>query len=168
MRLKTRGQATAGANGCNQVRRAASDARWPFGLPRPAGWARVVVFRAMRAIRFSVSTTDLERCFPVMRELRLHLSLEEFVNRVRCQEAAGYRLLYLEEGGEVRALAGFRVLENLAWGKFLYLDDLVTRAADHRRGFGGALFEWLLGHARAQGCEQLHLDSGVQRFDAHR
>jgi hypothetical protein len=35
-------------------------------------------------------------------------------------------------------------------------------------GLGGRLLEWLLAHARAQGCVQLHLDSGVQRFGAHR
>jgi hypothetical protein len=27
---------------------------------------------------------------------------------------------------------------------------------------------WLLQYARSQGCEELHLDSGVQRFGAHR
>ena len=122
----------------------------------------------MSAIRFAVSAADLERCFPVMQELRPHLKAGEFADRVRRQEEPGYRLLYLEDGGEVKAVAGFRVSENLAWGRFLYVDDLVTRAAEHGKGFGGALFEWLLQHARAQGCEQLHLDSGVQRFDAHR
>ena len=122
----------------------------------------------MNAIRFAVSAADLERCFAVMHELRPHLKAEEFVDRIRRQEENGYRLLYLEDGGEVKALAGFRVSENLAWGKFLYVDDLVTRSAEHGKGFGGALFEWLLQHAKAQGCEQLHLDSGVQRFDAHR
>lgn len=30
------------------------------------------------------------------------------------------------------------------------------------------LFEWLVKEAKAQHCQELHLDSGVQRFDAHR
>jgi hypothetical protein len=30
------------------------------------------------------------------------------------------------------------------------------------------LFDWLVGEARAAGCQSLELDSGVQRFDAHR
>ncbi len=122
----------------------------------------------MSAIRLAESGADLERCFAVMRELRPHVKAEEFAERVQRQQETGYRLLCLEDGDEVKAVAGFRVCENLAWGKFLYVDDLVTRSADHGKGYGGALFEWLLRHAKAQGCDELHLDSGVQRFDAHR
>jgi GNAT superfamily N-acetyltransferase len=122
----------------------------------------------MSSRRLSVSTTDIERCFAVMQELRPHLKAVDFVDRVRRQEEGGYRLLYLEEAGEIKAVAGFRISENLAWGKFLYVDDLVTRATEHGRGHGKALFEWLLHHAKTEGCEQLHLDSGVQRHDAHR
>ena len=35
-------------------------------------------------------------------------------------------------------------------------------------GYGGQLFDWLVERARAEGCRTLELDSGVQRFDAHR
>ena len=30
------------------------------------------------------------------------------------------------------------------------------------------LMDWLVGRAREQGCDELHLDSGVQRYGAHR
>ncbi len=30
------------------------------------------------------------------------------------------------------------------------------------------MISWLKSHARQLGCNQLHLDSGVQRFSAHR
>ena len=36
------------------------------------------------------------------------------------------------------------------------------------QGFLRILFDWLVLRARRAGCEQLHLDSSVQRFDAHR
>lgn len=65
---------------------------------------------------------------------------------------------------------GFRVRESLAWGRFLYVDDLVTRQALRRRGHADALMAWIVEEARSQGCGQLHLDSGVgpERADAHR
>ncbi len=111
----------------------------------------------------------ITRCFPVMRELRTHLrSEEEFVERVMRQRAAGYRLAFLEAADEVRAVAGFRILENLAWGRFLYVDDLVTSATERSAGCGRRLFDWLAAEAHREGCAQLHLDSGVQRFAAHR
>ena len=104
-----------------------------------------------------------------MRELRTHLRDEdEFVERVLRQPEQGYRLAFLEAAGEVRAVAGYRVSENLAWGRFLYVDDLVTATADRGTGWGRMLFDWLVAEAHREGCAQLHLDSGVQRFAAHR
>jgi GNAT superfamily N-acetyltransferase len=121
----------------------------------------------MQSISLAQSAVEINRCFPVMQELRPHLVAQEFAERVRRQQESGYRLLCLEIDGEIKSVAGFRVSENLAWGKFLYVDDLVTKAADLGKGYGGALFEWLLQHAKAQDCDQFHLDSGVQRHRAH-
>ncbi len=104
-----------------------------------------------------------------MRELRPHFEEAEFVAQVQRQMAeGGYRLVFLEAGGEVRAAAGYRLGENLHAGRYLYVDDLVTRAADRSRGFGAALFDWLVAEARREGCACLTLDSGVQRYGAHR
>jgi GNAT superfamily N-acetyltransferase len=122
----------------------------------------------MFSIAITVSNQDIERCYPVMLELRPHLKQEEFVEQVRAQEQAGFRLASLEVTGEIKAVAGFRILQNLAWGKFMYVDDLVTRSPDANKGYGSALFDWLVRYARSQDCHQFHLDSGVQRYEAHR
>ena len=115
------------------------------------------------------SEEQISLCFPVMAELRPHLLEREFVERVRRQQREnGYQLAFLEESAAVRAVAGFRFAEFLAWGRILYVDDLVTASAERSRGHGQALFGWLVARAKANGCAQLHLDSGVQRFDAHR
>jgi GNAT superfamily N-acetyltransferase len=105
-----------------------------------------------------------------MAELRPHLLAGEFVARVRRQQRdGGYQLGFLEDEDKIaQAAAGFRILENLPWGRFLYVDDLVTTGSSRSRGHGQALFDWLLARAREQNCAELHLDSGVQRFDAHR
>ena len=65
-------------------------------------------------------------------------------------------------------MAGFRVSEKLSAGRFLYVDDLVTRAEDRSRAYGGHLLDWLGDRAREQNCTTLELDSGVQRHAAHR
>jgi GNAT superfamily N-acetyltransferase len=110
----------------------------------------------------------IARCFPVMQQLRPHLDESGFVPRVERQRRRGYQLAYLEDEGEIRTLAGFRVLETLSWGRTLYVDDLITAETARSRGYGATLFRWLIDHARVNDCEQLHLDSGVQRFGAHR
>lgn len=120
-------------------------------------------------IHIATSSDDLARCYPVMHELRIHLSLDDFLAQVgRQQESAGYRLAALTADGRVCCLAGFRISEWLAWGRAMYVDDLVTSAAARSCGYGAAMFAWLRDYARREGCGAIHLDSGVQRFDAHR
>lgn len=120
-------------------------------------------------IREAISRDDIAMCHAVMQQLRPAFGDEQaFVSRVRDQMQTGYRLALAEDGGVARAVAGFRILHNLAWGRFMYVDDLVTEAASQGQGHGSLLFDWLTDLARQSGCGQLHLDSGVQRFAAHR
>ena len=93
----------------------------------------------------------------------------EHVNAV--QRPEGYRLVgVFDDAPHAVAVAGFRVGHMLAWGRFLYVDDLSTLPAARRRGHAKRLLEWLTEEARRLGCDQLHLDSGVgpDRTDAHR
>ncbi|MQA91762.1 MAG: GNAT family N-acetyltransferase [Gemmatimonas sp.] len=119
-------------------------------------------------IQTAVSDEEIQKCYLVMCQLRPHLAAERFVPRVRLQQEEGYALAYLEEDGQVRAVAGFRIMENLMSGRVLYVDDLVTDTEARSRGWGGELLSWLIDRARAKDCQTLELDSGVQRFDAHR
>jgi len=119
-------------------------------------------------IALATTGNEIARCFPVMAELRTQLSAEQFIQQVKRQQQEGYQLAFLEAAGEIRSLAGFRFMEMLAFGKLLYVDDLITASKDRSKKYGGQLFDWLVEHAQANGCVQLHLDSGVQRFSAHR
>lgn len=121
------------------------------------------------AVQTAVTDEEIRRCFPLYHELRPHLVEAEIVERVRRQQRGhGYVLVFVEEEGVPVALAGFREAEFLAWGRVLYVDDLVTAAKARGRGHGGLLMDWLLAEARRRGCAELHLDSGVHRFSAHR
>ena len=119
-------------------------------------------------IDLAESDEDIVACFPVMGHLRDLANAETFLRRVRSQERAGYRLAAVREDGEPVAVAGFRFTENLAWGRHLYVDDLVALPEARSRGYGSALLEWLAEFGRKQGAGQLHLDSGNHRTDAHR
>jgi predicted GNAT superfamily acetyltransferase len=107
-------------------------------------------------------------------ELRPQLgSAEALVARVdRGLRPGGYRLIASFDDGErdAAAVAGFRVMEMLAYGRYLYVDDLVTAADRRGRGHADRVFEWLYAEAEREQCEQFHLDSGVgpERADAHR
>ena len=114
------------------------------------------------------SEAEVAVTFPVMRQLRSHLDEGEYVERVRRMRAEGYRLAAVVDGGEVLCVAGFRIVEFLAHGRFLYVDDLVTDDRARSVGSGKLMLDWLAAEARGAGCEKLQLDSGVQRYAAHR
>lgn len=116
---------------------------------------------------------DTGRAFEAMRELRPALvSRATFIQQVDGrQRADGYRLIGAvpDDGGAALAVAGFRVGENLAWGRHLYVDDLSTLPAARKRGLARQLLEWLHVEAARLGIRQVHLDSGVgaERAAAH-
>lgn len=117
-----------------------------------------------------VATTDVEvdRCFDVMAELRTNLERESFRDRIREMEPAGFRLAYLEVDGAIVAVAGYRVSTNLALGRNLYVDDLVTSAIYRSKGYGALLIDWLRDQAKKENCRVLHLGSGTSRGQAHK
>ncbi len=120
-------------------------------------------------ILIAESDREISDCFPVIKELRSHLEITDFVIQVqRQQQQFDYKLAYLQTEEMVVSVAGFRISESLAWGKFLYVDDLVSQAVNRSQGYGTILFNWLVDYACDRNCQHLHLDSGVQRFAAHR
>lgn len=112
---------------------------------------------------------QIRGCYKVMRQLRPHFTEEqEFINQIQRQLKDGYQLVSCHEEGNIKALVGFRFLEFLAWGKVLYIDDLVTDSDARKNGHAGKLLKWVIEQAKKENCDQVHLDSGPQRHDAHR
>ena len=116
------------------------------------------------------SDQDYQACFDVMRELRPHLTdAATFAAQARRQAGQGYRLLAAWQDEQVRGLAGYRIQENLLYGRFLYVDDLVAASHARRHGLGGKLIDALREEAQRQGCAHFVLDTGLgntlgQRF----
>jgi hypothetical protein len=111
---------------------------------------------------------QLARCFRVFAFLRPHLNEAEFMRRVRVQSSESYKIAFIELDSEIAAAAGYRVAHFLAWGRVLYIDDLITLPGKTRGGLGGALMDWLLEEGTRLDCDEVHLDTGFHRHDAHR
>lgn len=114
------------------------------------------------------SDNEIQGCFPVFKVLRPHLSEDGFLPQVRRQQAQDYKILALKHEGIVKSAAGFRIAEFLAWGKVLYIDDLITLPEEKKRGYAGELLDWLIAYAQNHQCDEVHLDTGYTRHDAHR
>jgi ribosomal protein S18 acetylase RimI-like enzyme len=121
-------------------------------------------------LRHAETEQELRACFPVMRELRPQLANEQdLLERVQRMRGQGYRLLAAWHGGQALALAGYRPQENLVYGRFLYVDDLVVAQADRGKRLGARLLQHLRTVAHDAGCRELVLDTALsnalgQRF----
>lgn len=63
---------------------------------------------------FIVQTkAELERCYPVTKELRPHLSFEEYVSIYEQAHASdGYEMVAVEVQGQIIAVMGYRFLSD--------------------------------------------------------
>ena len=112
----------------------------------------------MKKLFIARSGPDLERCFPVMAELRPHLDLRSYLDFYQdAHRADGYEIVAIEEAGEVQAVMGYRFLTDFVRGRHLYIDDLVTLGSMRSRGLGARLLEYAETVARESGCGSLRL-----------
>jgi len=120
-------------------------------------------------VRRAADEADVRRCWPVFRELRRNIDTEsEYVDRWKRQRDEGYEIVYIEETGGVVAVGGYRLLHSMAWGRYIYLDDLAALTVQQGRGLGAAILQWVQREARRLGCEGVHLDTGYHRQKAHK
>jgi GNAT superfamily N-acetyltransferase len=93
----------------------------------------------------------------------------DYVRLIRQQQREfGFQLAILKEDDRVNCAAGFRFCRSIAWGKFLYVDDLVTEETCRSRGLGKAMLRWLVETARDAQCDELRLDAATYRHGAQR
>lgn len=119
-------------------------------------------------IHHPATDAEILATFEVMRHLRPALTRETYVERIRQLMASdNFRLTAVIDDGQVRAVAGWRILDMLYCGKFLSVDDLVSDPDARSKGHGKALLDWLKDEARRQGCRHLELISNVVRERAH-
>jgi len=112
---------------------------------------------------------DILKCWKALKELRPHLVEANFVSMVSEMITEGYQLAYIEgDDGYALSVAGFRYLQFTFNGKHFYIDDLSTLPEARGKGYGSKLIDHVCELARQKGYEYVTLDSGHQRFAAHR
>ncbi len=123
-------------------------------------------------VRVAASRTVLEpgwlgRAEAVHRELRPDLPADYAATMQGIFDDGG-EMAIATSGDAVLAVAVFRSHRNTSSGVHFYVDDLVTASAARSQGVGRRMLDWLAQEAVGRGATRLRLDSGTQRFDAHR
>ncbi|MDO1510875.1 MULTISPECIES: GNAT family N-acetyltransferase [unclassified Neisseria] len=99
--------------------------------------------------------------------------VNRFVEQVNTlQRNQGYRLLGIFEEGKANAVAvcGFREEVNLASGRHIHIDDIVTIPQARNRGYAERLLAEVHKISKDAGIRQIHIDAnvGCERTSAHR
>ncbi|QRP50107.1 GNAT family N-acetyltransferase [Amycolatopsis sp. FDAARGOS 1241] len=105
--------------------------------------------------------------FPLLRQLRPHLTREQFGELVTTGHEQGLRYFVAYAGGAAPAAAGYRLLVT-SCGRLLYVDDLMTAEEARSTGVGRRPMSEVEQPARRHGCTRLEPDSGVSNTAAHR
>ena len=114
-----------------------------------------------------VSPEGFRMAEAVHRQLRPHLP-PDYAGKMAAVFANGGRMAIVVENDTAVSVAVWRLIENTADGRRVYVDDLVSDEQRRSQGSGKLLLDWLESQAVALGCDALTLDSGVQRHRAHR
>ncbi|GAA5136249.1 hypothetical protein [Thalassotalea piscium] len=72
------------------------------------------------------SNAELDKVGEVILQLRPQYDLQSLKIQIEKQQKSGYQIAYIKQAEEVLCVAGFIIGEKLAWGKHIYIDDLVT------------------------------------------
>jgi ribosomal protein S18 acetylase RimI-like enzyme len=106
---------------------------------------------------------DLEKTFPLMKELRPHLSLEDYLSTYRdAHRESQYTIAALEENHQILGLMGYRVVTDFVRGRHLYIDDLVVAEKARSKGLGAELLKHAEKVAADMNCKSLRLSTGVE------
>jgi GNAT superfamily N-acetyltransferase len=120
-------------------------------------------------VRSIEKPVDIAACYAVMLELRPHLGDgDSFVRQVMRQREYGYRLSAAWRDGRIVGVIGYRLQENLLYGRFVFVDDLVVHHDFRSHGIGAQLLSAARAYAREQGCRQFVLDTGLHMALAQR
>lgn len=123
----------------------------------------------MSIIRELSTERDWLEAYPVMKQLRTHLSQERFLVLTReATVSGGYKLAALYEDGKIKAVTGFMPMITLYNGKSIWVCDLVTDSSVRSKGYGEKLLNYVETWAKNNGYDNISLSSGLQRVDAHR
>lgn len=116
-----------------------------------------------------IKENQIEHAYPLMSQLRTHLSLKEYSDLVKESiEKDNYEMygLYVED--QLASVIGFEPMTTLYYGRFIWVCDLVTDDNYRSFGYGEKLLSHIESLAKDKKYDAIALSSGLQRENAHR
>ncbi|HEX5002808.1 MAG TPA: GNAT family N-acetyltransferase [Bacteroidia bacterium] len=122
----------------------------------------------MITVHIADTPEKLLRCKKVLFDFRPQLNESNYMEVLQKLHDNGSVIVYTEENEIATSVAIFETGFKIHRGNYLYIDDLATLPEYRNKGYAAALLNWIELYARDRNIDQIHLDSGVHRHDAHR
>ncbi len=119
-------------------------------------------------VRHITNDAGVVRGYSLLKQLRPSHDDAQFHEQLLRQLDTGYCLLAIADDDYVYAIVGYRWCENLARGRYIFIEDFVVDEAVRNGGHGEQLFDALVELADEHGYGSVELDVGIQRQDALR
>lgn len=129
---------------------------------------------SVESVLREIGAEDTAVAFAALSILRSGITdITRFVEQVNTQQRPqGYRLFGIFEEGKANAVAvcGFREQTNLAGGRHIHIDDLVTIPHGRSKGYAARLLAEVRRIAAEEGMDKIQVwsDVGSERTPAHR
>lgn len=112
---------------------------------------------------------DLELAIPLLSDLRSSLTKDVFMARLLAAIKHGYRILGTSQNNDdLVGVLGYRITQDLCWGRTFFIDDLNVTPDARGSGIGKALLDAAKACADEQKCDHIRLCSGLARTNALR
>lgn len=115
-----------------------------------------------------LTPNQLLEAYPLISQLRKHLSVEEFVETAKQMMTCGYRAICLYDGKKILAYAGFAELLNLYYGRHIWIYELVVDEENRGKGLGKILLSHIEDYAKEKNLSCIALSSSLEKENAHR
>ncbi|AWI34759.1 GNAT family N-acetyltransferase [Helicobacter apodemus] len=117
-----------------------------------------------------ITSKQIQSAYKLMKELRPHLSLEEFTTKVvHQQKSMQYRLFVsYSQSQNIIGLCGVMPFFVLYRDKCLYICDFVIASHLRGQGLGQRFLQEIEEMAKKEGYLQIELSSSFKREEAHR
>lgn len=111
---------------------------------------------------------EIKYCYEMMHQIREDLTERDFLSAISEQLKNGYKIVYVIQDEEIICIAGFTIGDKLSWGKHLFIEDFVTNKSIKSIEAAKALLDFIKIYAKQQKCNSIHLDSSIQKEEAHK
>ncbi len=116
----------------------------------------------------SILSSNVAEIKPLLIKLYPTIGADIIAERLTAVSQTDWECLCLRYHGEIVGVSGFRVMDRICYGKFMYVDHFIIDEPYRTKGASRTLLEHIIKMSRGLACEAIILDTFVTNAVAQR